>query len=64
MTKIWVIYTLMFGYGVPTLDKAHFDNESGCELYLHTQYTDPVIEAFQLRCVNDSPTMCQGKVCE
>ena len=63
MTKIFVIYTLMFGYGMPTRDTAQFTNESACQIYLHNTYKESVISAFKIYCADISPLMCQGKVC-
>ena len=30
-TAIWIIYTLMFGYPVPTRDEHEFTNQAACE---------------------------------
>jgi hypothetical protein len=37
-----MIYTVMFGY--PTSDDTKFDNETACQIYLHTQYGDEVVQ--------------------
>lgn len=63
MPKIWMIYTLMFGYGVPTKDEAVFTNESACQIYLHTHYDPTIQEAFKVICVDISPLVCQDKLC-
>jgi hypothetical protein len=59
--KHFVIYTMLFGVPVPS--EPHFTNESACVIYLRG-YTEQVVEAFKLVCVDDSPPMCQGEVCE
>jgi hypothetical protein len=61
--KVWMIYMMLFG-GMPTKDEARFTNESACQIYLHTRYGDELQKTFKLVCVDISPTMCQGKVCE
>ena len=33
----WVIYTMMFGYPIPTDDSAQFDKQTVCQIYLNTQ---------------------------
>lgn len=63
-TKIFVIYTMMFGYGIPTNDDAKFTTESACQIYLHTTYKESVQQAFKLYCTNIGPLQCQGKDCE
>ena len=63
MTKVFVIYTLMFGYGMPTHDTVQFTNESACQIYLHMHYGEDVQKAFRIYCADISPLICQGKVC-
>lgn len=63
--KTWMIWMLLLPNGAPTADEARFTNQSGCELYLHTQYTEDIVHTFKLACVDVSPTMCQdNKPCE
>jgi len=52
-TTIWIVYTLMFGYPVPTLDEHEFTNESACVIYMHS-FSQQVIDAFQLKCARRS----------
>jgi hypothetical protein len=51
-TAIWIVYTLMFGYPVPTLEGPHFNNEISCQVYLGT-LDQQIVEAFQLVCSRD-----------
>jgi hypothetical protein len=46
---IWIIYTLMFGYPVPTHDEHEFTNRAACEIYKHS-YSEQVVDAFKLVC--------------
>ena len=46
---IWIIYTLMFGYPVPTHDAHEFTNRAACEIHKHS-YSEQIVEAFQLVC--------------
>lgn len=46
---IWIVYTLMFGYPVPTHDTHEFANKAACEIYKHT-YSEEVVDAFKLVC--------------
>jgi hypothetical protein len=62
--KVFMVYMMLWGAGAPTRDEARFNNRSGCELYLHTQYADSIREAFQLACVDVTPPICQGQRCE
>jgi len=52
-TAIWIVYTLMFGYPVPTLDEHEFTNQSACMIYMHS-FTQEVVDAFQLVCARRS----------
>ena len=63
MTKIWVVYIMVFGNGFPANDEHKFTNESACQIYIHNTYTDSIQQAFKMVCVDVSPTMCQGEVC-
>ena len=45
----WIIYTLMFGYPVPTHDEHEFTNRAACEIHKHS-YSEQIVEAFQLVC--------------
>ena len=49
---IWLVYTLMFGYPVPTLSSPEFTNETSCQVYLGT-LDQQVVKAFQLVCSRD-----------
>jgi hypothetical protein len=49
---IWLVYTLMFGYPVPTLSSPQFANETSCLVYLGT-IDQQVVKAFQLMCSRD-----------
>ena len=51
-TAIWIIYTLMFGYPVPTRDSPQFTNQTSCLIYLGT-LDQQVVNAFQLVCSRD-----------
>jgi hypothetical protein len=46
---IWVIYTLMFGYPLPTHDEHEFTNRAACEIHKHS-YSEQIVEAFKLIC--------------
>ena len=46
---VWIIYTLMFGYPVPTHDEHEFTNRAACEMHKHS-YSEQIVEAFQLVC--------------
>ena len=48
-SAIWIIYTLMFGYPVPTHDAHEFTNRAACEIHKHS-YSEQIVEAFQLVC--------------
>ena len=37
VTAAWVIYTMMFGYPISTNDTNEFDNQTACQIYLHTR---------------------------
>ena len=50
---VWIIYTLMFGFPVPTLNEHEFTTESACIIYLRS-YSQQVIDAFQLVCAKRS----------
>lgn len=64
MIQTWMVYTLMFGFGMPTHDDTTFTNKSACQIYIHVEYTEPVQNAFKLVCVNTSPLICQGEPCK
>ena len=49
---IWLVYTLMFGYPVPTLSSPQFSNEASCLIYLGT-LDQQVVQAFGLVCSRD-----------
>ena len=46
---IWIIYTLMFGYPVPTHDEHEFTSRAACEIHKHS-YSEQIVDAFQLVC--------------
>jgi hypothetical protein len=46
---VWIIYTLMFGYPVPTHDEHEFTNRAACEIHKHS-YSEQIVEAFKLVC--------------
>jgi hypothetical protein len=52
-SAVWIIYTLMFGYPVPTLNEHEFTTESACIIYLRS-YSQQVIDAFKLVCAKRS----------
>jgi hypothetical protein len=52
-TTIWIIYTLMFGYPIPTLDKLEFTTETACTIHMQS-FSQQVIDAFQLVCARQS----------
>jgi hypothetical protein len=52
-TGIWIIYTLMFGYPVPTSDEHEFTNQTACEIHKHL-YGEEVISNFRLVCSRKS----------
>jgi hypothetical protein len=46
---IWIVYTLMFGYPVPTYDEHEFTNRTACEIHMHA-YSEQIVNAFKLVC--------------
>ena len=46
---VWIIYTLMFGYPVPTHDEHEFTNRAACEIHKHS-YSEQIVDAFKLIC--------------
>ena len=46
---VWIIYTLMFGYPVPTHDEHEFTNRAACEIHKHS-YSEQIVDAFKLVC--------------
>jgi len=50
---IWIVYTLMFGYPVPTNDDHEFTNEAACVIHMRS-YTQQIIDAFQVVCARRS----------
>jgi hypothetical protein len=52
-TAIWIIYTLMFGYPVPTLGEHEFASEAACVIHMRS-FSAQVIDAFQLVCARRS----------
>ena len=46
---IWIVYTLMFGYPVPTYDKHEFTYRTACEIHVHS-YSEQIVSAFKLVC--------------
>lgn len=49
----WIIYTLMFGYPVPTYDEHEFTTESACIVHMRS-FSQQIIDSFQLRCARRS----------
>jgi hypothetical protein len=49
---VWLVYTLMFGYPVPTLQSPQFNSQTSCVIYLGTM-DQQVVQAFQLVCSRD-----------
>jgi hypothetical protein len=52
-SAVWIIYTLMFGYPVPTLEAHEFTSESACIIHMRS-YSQQIIEAFRLVCARQS----------
>lgn len=50
MVKVWIIYTLAFGYPLPTSNSKEFDTRAGCEAYMGASYGLAIIDAFKLVC--------------
>ena len=50
---IWIIYTLMFGYPVPTLDEHEFTTENACIIHM-CPFSQQIIDSFQLKCARRS----------
>jgi hypothetical protein len=50
---VWIVYTLMFGYPVPTSDEHEFTNQTACVIHMRS-YTQQIIDAFQLVCARRS----------
>jgi hypothetical protein len=59
-----VIYTMMFGYPIPTDDSPQFDNQTACQIYLHTRYSDAVVDAFQPVCSRDTNEFDKQTACQ
>jgi hypothetical protein len=58
-TAIWIIYTLIFGYPVPTHDEHEFTNQAACEIHKHS-YGEQIVSSFQLVCSRKSiPALIQ-----
>ena len=52
-SAVWIIYTLMFGYPVPTLEARQFTTESACIIHMRS-YSQQIIDSFQLVCARRS----------
>lgn len=50
MIKIWVVCTMLLGYPTPVTNNVTFDNESGCQLFLHTKFDQRIQDALKLEC--------------
>ena len=48
-SAVWLVYTLMFDYPVPTLQSPQFSNQTSCLIYLGT-LDEQVVKAFRLVC--------------
>ena len=57
---VWIIYTLMFGYPVPTHDAHEFTNQTACLIHMHS-YTQEIVDAFQLLCARRSIAVRAGQ---
>jgi len=54
----FAIYTLMFGYPIPTRDEHEFTNPWA--IHMHS-YTQEIIDAFQLVCARRSVAVSAGQ---
>jgi hypothetical protein len=52
-TAIWIIYTLMFGYPVPTLGEQEFTSEAACVIHMRS-FSQQVIDVCARRSVEGS----------
>ena len=59
-TAVWITYTLMFGYPVPTRDEHELTNQSACVIHMRS-YTQEIIDAFQLVCARRSIALSAGQ---
>jgi hypothetical protein len=48
-TPVWIVYTMMLGYPLPTIDSPEFSNRTACEIYLRS-YSEEVVDTFKLVC--------------
>ena len=58
--SVGIIYTLMFGYPIPTRDEHEFTNQTACVIHMHS-YTQEIIDAFQLVCARRSVAVSAGQ---
>ena len=52
-SAVWMIYTLMFGYPVPTLEAHEFTSESACIIHMRS-FSQQIIDSFKLVCARRS----------
>jgi hypothetical protein len=52
-SAVWIIYTLMFGYPVPTLEARQFTSESACIIHMRS-FSQQIIDSFKLVCARQS----------
>ena len=52
-SAVWIIYTLMFGYPVPTLEARQFTSESACIIHMRS-FSQQIIDSFELVCARRS----------
>jgi len=50
--KVWLVYTLLFGYPVPLPDSPEFSNETACVIYIGGERLAQVREVFKLKCAS------------
>jgi hypothetical protein len=54
----------LFKHPIPTDDSAQFDNQTACQIYLHTQYSDAVADASQRGCSRDTNEFDKQTACQ
>ena len=50
MGAVWIVYTLIAGSPLPTLDSPQFTTESACRLFIYNNFTEEVVDTFKLVC--------------
>lgn len=48
--KVWVVYTMLFGYPTPLPDSPEFTTETACMLYIGGSRLEQVRQTFKLVC--------------